>query len=264
MSNDKLLQAPYFTGDDLYVRMAMDLYKFDREFCVDGAYDPTGTFQPRKRSKTGLLAAMYGTSKWTLAQQMKITVDEAEAFLENFFTTYDDVDAFIKWTQEFVYQNEYVETMFGRKRRFPGFRRMMDERRDLERRINRLGWKNAPESLKERLRELRKNTNGVLRAAVNARIQGSAADVMKLIIAKMYELATRKGWKMLATVHDQIDLLVPDTITPDDIAEVEAIMTETVKLAVPMKCDTTLGYTWGSEIPWREWFEMKPEEKVVA
>jgi DNA polymerase-1 len=253
MSGDELLRAPYQTGDDLYIRMAMDLYGFERKYCEDGAYDPTDTFQPRKRAKTGLLASMYGTSKWTLAQQMHISVEEAEQFLETFFSTYKGVKKFIDDTHDFVYRNEYVETMFGRKRRFPGFRAMMDRRKRLER----IPYKRMTHEQREELAELRKNTNGILRASVNARIQGSAADVMKLILAEMYKLCQRKGWKIVATVHDEVNMLVPETVTPEDVEEVEKIMTQTVKLAVPMKCDTTLQRRWGEEIPWREWFKQK-------
>lgn len=259
LSGDELLRRPYQIGDDLYINMSMDLYHFEREFCEDEKYDPTGTFQPRKRAKVGLLSAIYGTSKWTLSQQMHITVDEAEAFLNNFFETYRGVKRFIDDTHNFVLQHEYVETMWGRKRRFIGLKSQMARRRQIERKP----WKHMSDAEREELRELRKNTNGMLRAAVNARIQGSAADVLKLLLVEMYALAGRKGWRPIATVHDEINMLVPESITRDDIAEIDRIMTQTIQLAVPLEADTTLGHDWGHQTKWRDWFAQK-EATVLA
>jgi DNA polymerase-1 len=257
MSGDKLLQKPYIDGDDLYIRMAMDLYGFEREYCEDGKYDPTGTFKPRSRAKTGLLASMYLTSAFTLAQQMQISKEDAEAFLENFFSTYKDVHRFIEETKAFVLRNGYVETLFKRKRRFPELAKWAEDKAKLERK------RVLTESERERLRELRKNYNGALRAACNARIQGTAADILKLIMIDMYKLCVQKGWKLVATIHDEIVMFVPDTITPQDIADVERVMTQTVKLDVPLACDTVIGPSLGEQYPWREWFEVNKQKEAV-
>jgi DNA polymerase-1 len=257
MSGDKLLQKPYLIGEDLYVQMAMDLYGFERKYCEDGAMDPTGQFYPRKRSKQGLLSAMYGTSKWTLAQQMQISVDEAEKFLQTFFSTYKGVAQFIDESKQFVLQHGYVETLFRRKRRFPELADWVAQKQKLEQK------RVLTQTEKERLRELRGWVNGALRAAVNARIQGTAADILKLIMIDMYKLCVQKGWKLVATIHDEIVMFVPDTITPQDIADVERVMTQTVKLDVPLACDTVIGPSLGEQYPWREWFEMNKQKEAV-
>jgi DNA polymerase-1 len=257
MSGDKLLQKPYQTNDDLYIRMAMDLYGFERKYCEDGAMDPTQSFYPRKRSKTGLLAAMYGTSKWTLAQQMQISVDEAEEFLQTFFSTYQGVAQFIDESKRFVLRHGYVETMYKRKRRFPELAEWAAEKQKLE------SKRALTESERERLKQLRGWYNGALRAAVNARIQGTAADILKLIMIDMYKLCQQKGWKLAATIHDEIVMFVPDSVTPEDVADVERVMTQTVKLAVPMRCDTVIGPSLGEQYPWQEWFGISKQKAAV-
>lgn len=237
--------------------MAMDLYHFDEKYCTDGAYDPSGQWQPRKRAKLGLLAVSYGTSKWTLAQQMRISVEDAEAFINQFYDTYKDVKRFIDETHSFVLRNGYVEMMFGRKRRFPDLAEWAEKKRRLERK------RILTETERGQLKEARKYYNGILRASVNAVIQGSASCLLKLNMIAVYKLCEKYGWKMAATIHDEVALLVPDTITPEQVLEVEHAMTKTVKLDVPLKADTVIGPSFGEQYDWREWFGMKREKEAV-
>jgi DNA polymerase-1 len=237
--------------------MAVDLYGFDEKYCGDGCYDPTGTFQPRKRAKTGLLAVCYGTSKFTLAQQMRISVDEAEAFIDQFYNTYKDVKRYIDETHAFLLRNGYVETKLGRKRRFPELAQWVEVKHRLERK------RTLTESEREQLREARKYVNGMLRAGLNFTIQGFASQIIKLLMIEMYKLCQKYGWRMAASIHDEIVLLVPDTITPEQVMEVERVMTQTVKLAVPIKADTVIGPSFGEQYPWREWFEMNKQKEAV-
>lgn len=119
ITGDEALKRPYIEGGDLYATLAANTFGFDMEYCLDGALDPTGKFEPRKRMKTGLLAVMYGTSMYTLSNQLEITQKEANKFIEDFYEAYPTVKKWIDEIHQEVKQNEYVETLYGRKRRFP-------------------------------------------------------------------------------------------------------------------------------------------------
>ena len=69
-------------------------------------------------------------------------------------------------------------------------------------------------------------------------------------MVRLYELCKRKGWHLLATIHDEVLLYVPVDVDPDDLRELEKVMTQTVKLRVPSKTDIEAGYKWGVAMAW--------------
>lgn len=266
MSGDKHFQDPYINGGDLYSSLASKTLKLDLEYCLDGVYDPTHTFKPRKRMKTGLLATMYGTSNYTLSKQLGISVDEAEQFIEDFLDTYPDTRDFIQSIKDFVDENEYVETYIGRKRRFPNHKKIAQHYKEVCREIKRkLGYipkniwaeKKLPRNLKVSFWKWAKDYNRVLRQAVNAVIQGSSADYIKIVMLRVntYLKTLGEDYKLLGTVHDEILIEVPDTITPEIIAELDKIMTNIEWFKFPVKTDTVAMYKWGVEIPVNDWLE---------
>ncbi len=250
ISKDLQLREPYIKGQDLYSTLAARVFKLPKEQCGDGS-------KYRKMMKVGLLAVMYGTSMFTLAKQLGITVQEAEQFIEDFFDTYPDVAKFIAGVHSFVKKYEYVETMFGRKRRFPGHQERAIKYDKLAAEIKRrLGvdklpsniWrfkKELPYKLKREFQDIKGDVERVRRMAVNAIIQGSAADIMKLALINVCNLAIEKEWKILATVHDEVLLYVPKDITLQEVELIEAAMTGATELAVPMKVDIMITSRWG-------------------
>jgi DNA polymerase-1 len=278
MSNDSEFQKPYLTGGDLYTSLAERVFKLDHEYCVDGAYDPTHTFKPRKRMKTGLLAVMYGTSMFTLSQQLEITVEEAEQFIEDFFATYPECATYIQGIKDFVDKNGYVTTNQGRKRRFP-------EHKDVARRYKAVAPKIAqlcggkipsniwsdeyktviPYKLKKEYWAVAKTYQRVHRQAVNAVIQGSSADYIKLVMLRVNEYLKTLGpeYKLIATIHDEILMEVPTDITADIIAELDRIMTNIEWFHFPVKTDTVVFKTWGGEeVPAKDF--LAEREKYLA
>lgn len=262
ISGDEHLREPYILGRDLYSTLASKVFKLPIEECGDGT-------KWRKMMKVGLLAVMYGTSMYTLAKQLKITVEEAEEFINDFFDEYPKVGAWIKSIHESVKKNEYVETMFGRKRRFPGHREkaiIYDKKADEIRRI--LGTEKLPTNiwddkykkilpyrLKREFQNVKGSVERVRRMAVNAIIQGSSADIMKMALIEVDRLAQNKGWGVFATVHDEILLYVNKDVTESDIQELEQAMTGVVELEVPLKVDVMFTDRWGdSEINKAEFF----------
>lgn len=270
MSGDKQFQEPYLTKKDLYVSLARKVFNLEEKYCVDGAYDPTHTFKPRKRMKTGLLAVMYGTSTYTLSQQLDIPIEEAEKFIEDFLETYPTAKAYIQSIKDFVDKNEYVETYLGRKRRFPGHKQVATKYHAVCKKIKqKLGYipsniwaeKKLSRSLKQEYWEVAKAYSRVTRQAVNAVIQGSSADYIKLVMQRVNDYLKSLGeeYKLIGTIHDEILLEVPDTVAPEVIAELDRIMTNIEWFKFPVKTDTVVMYKWGEEIPVAQWMENREE-----
>ncbi len=258
MSGDKHLMHPYMVGEDLYSTLASQVFKVPIEKCRDGS-------KYRKMMKTGLLAVMYGTSMWTLSVQLGITVEEAEQFIEDFYIAYPDVEAFIHATWEFVKTNEFVQTMYGRKRRFPGHRQDAIAYDKVVSQICAITgtkkvplnfWKidDIPYKLKRQFQDIKKKVERVRRMAVNARIQGTAADIMKRAMINLHEYVTSKGWYTAGTVHDEALLQVSRSITREEITEIENCMIRAASLDVPLKVDVELMERWGEGIKPEKWF----------
>lgn len=264
ITGDEDLRKPYKEGYDLYSTLAAKTFKKPIEECGDGS-------KYRKMMKTGLLAVMYGTSMFTLAKQLEISVQEAEQFIDDFYEAYPKVGEWIKSIHQFVKENEYVETLYGRKRRFPNHKKDAERYDDLAFEICRLlGTKKVPHNLwdekyktvlpyplKRKFQNVKGRVERVRRQAVNAIIQGSAADIMKRAMLNLVALAEKykdDGWKVLATVHDEALLEVPDNVTKEQTAEIEAAMTSSASLEVPLKVDVAFMREWGNEIKKDAWF----------
>lgn len=255
VTGDEELQRPYLEGYDLYSTLASRVFKVPIEQCGDGS-------KYRSMMKTGLLAVMYGTSMWTLSKQLKISVEEAEQFIEDFFTAYPKVRAWIESVHEFVKENEYVQCAFGRKRRFPKHRQQAIIYDDCKQQMlkllgrdklpqdfwNRKKYPQLPYPLKKKFQSVKGSVERVRRQAVNHLIQGGAATIMKIAMLRMSEFLNKHDWDMIATVHDELLTETSIEITHDQIIEMERCMSESVKLSVPLKCDVEAMVTWGNGI----------------
>lgn len=231
MTQEPTLIKAYAEGKDVYATMASEVYGKPYEECGDGTFE-------RKAMKVGVLSCMYGTGAPTLAQQLGISVTEAEQFIEDFFKRLpkvrkwiDDVKAFCK-ANGFVWMDKQQ-----RKRRLP----------DATRKIK--AWvTDRGESKRSVLRALRQGPNAV--------IQGTSAIQTKVTLVKLHELCKRKGWRLWATVHDEVLVLVPDTISREDVAEFESVMVNSYRFGnVPNKTDIELMTVWGEGLSVDEYFK---------
>lgn len=270
ITGDEDLRRPYREGFDLYTTLASKTLNLPIEQCVDGATDDKGR-EPRVMMKTGLLAVMYGTSMFTLSKQLKIPIEEAEQFIEDFYEAYPEVKKWTESVHQLVKEQEYVETMYGRKRRFPNHKKDAIVYDELKAEIlDRLGTDKLPSRiwdkqykdvlpypLKRRFQNVKGRVERVRRQAVNAIIQGSAADIMKIAMLRLNEVCEKYGdsdWKMLGTVHDEALLEVPASITLEQTEEIEQAMIGSASLEIPLKVDVAFMYEWGDEIKKDEWF----------
>lgn len=213
----------YMNGKDLYAASAAETFNKPIEECGDGS-------KYRKMMKFGVLSVMYGTGERTLAGQLGISEEEARAFINTFYEKNKRVKAWIESNVAAVRKDGFVTMMGGRKRRLP-------EAKSHDK------WL--------RLKAERQSTNAI--------IQGSAAIQTKITMIKLHELCLRKGWKMLFSIHDEVAVLAPDTITREDVKEFENVMLDSFKLCVPNKTDIVIEKRWTDGNSIDEWFNKQGE-----
>lgn len=226
-SGEPYLTEIYQSGRDFYSTAAAKLFDVSIEECGDGS-------KYRKMMKTGLLAVMYGTSPPTLAKQLGITRTEAEKFIDDFYAEYTDVKRFMDGLVKHARKHGYIRMLFGRKRRVPDIKA-------------REFWKKSRAE----------------RQVKNSFVQGSAAIQTKKTMIAVGALCRRKGWQIAFSIHDEIGVYAPETITREDVQEFEDVMLNTVRLNVPNKVDVELSRRWGEGYTVDEWFAKQNESEAV-
>ena len=186
----------------------------------------------RKTMKVVMLAVMYGMGPGALATSLKISMDEAKQFLKDFFETYPAIKQWIDRTQTYAKKNGFVWIGEGkRKRRLPDAKR-------------KTRGQYVPE------------VSRALRQGPNAEIQGESAIQTKTTLIRLHAVCKRMGWKLWATVHDEILVLMPEDATMDDIREFERVMIESYAFGeVPNGTDIEMGTRWGELVPPSVWFK---------
>jgi DNA polymerase-1 len=173
----------------------------------------------RSVAKTINFATVYGSSAFGISSRTEMTPGEAQIFLDQYFETYPAIRTYIAETIRLAAEQGYVETLLGRKRFFPDLKN-------------------------ERLPHNRRQ--GLERAAINAPIQGTAADIMKLAMIHLHQRLNEDGYRtrMLLQVHDELVLETPDDEVEAAAALVRAVMESAYTLKVPLKVDVEVGSNW--------------------
>jgi DNA polymerase I len=224
-SGEPYLTEIYRTGQDFYSAAAAKLFKKSIEECGDGS-------KYRKMMKTGVLAVMYGTGETTLAKQLGITVPEAKKFIADFYKEYTQVKAFMDGLVTYCKKHGFIRMLYGRKRRVKEINsRQFWEKSRAERQIK------------------------------NSFVQGSAAIQTKKTMIEIGKLCERKGWKVAFSIHDEIGVYAPETITIEEVKEFEEVMLNTVRLNVPNKTDIEISRRWGEGVSVDDWFKQKEESE---
>lgn len=269
---DNSMRQIFVDGTDLYTSMAMMTFGLDESYCVDKAYDPTGTFKPRAMMKTGQLAVSYDQSPASFAKKMNVTADVATMFFENFDRTFPSFKTMVADTRRFMQLEGYVETLYGRKRRFPDYKSVAAEQSRNEQRLIRLyterkqlrGRSSLSPRGQQRLITLQDEIDilaekrGLIgyweRAAFNARIQGTGADILKMNGNRNARISKKRGWELNASIHDETKNSIPnDQLTPATIELIDDIMTKTCELSVPLVTDIVIEPRWMQEFAPSEW-----------
>ena len=175
------------------------------------------TADQRRIAKTANFGIMYGISSFGLAQRLRIGRKEAQKIIDDYFAGFPSIQSFIEDTKEAARETGYVETLFGRRRYIPE-----------------INSKNAT------IRALAE------RNAVNAPIQGTSADIIKLAMIAVDNEMSKQGLKskMVLQIHDE---LVFDTL-PEEVETLKKIVVEkmenVVKLSVPLTVECDYGNNW--------------------
>jgi DNA polymerase-1 len=171
----------------------------------------------RRKAKAVNFAIIYGTTVYGLAQQIGGTEKEAQEIIKAFYLSYPEVGAYLNATIKDAETKGYVTTMFGRRRYLREVNDPNYARREAAR-----------------------------RAALNAPVQGSAADLIKIAMVKIEEYLVAQGSKaqMVLQIHDELLFKVPDEELSDLVPALSDIMTGCVELPVKLTVEAGIGKTW--------------------
>ena len=208
LSCDTHLIEAFRKGQDVHAMTAAKIF---------GISPDEVTSDQRRIAKTANFGIMYGISSFGLAQRLKIGRAEAKKIIEDYFANFPAISSFIEDTLAVTRENGYVETIFGRRRYLPD--------------IN--------------------SKNGTVRSlaernAVNAPIQGTAADIIKLAMINVDRRIAKEGLKsrMILQIHDE---LVFDAVA-DEVEKLEAIVKEEMenvtRLSIPLTVECNHGKNW--------------------
>lgn len=174
------------------------------------------TFEQRRSAKAINFGLIYGMSAFGLAKQLDVDRSSAAAYMEQYFERYPGVKAYMENTRKQAEETGYVETIFGRRLYLPDIR------------AKHIGRKRAAE-----------------RTAINAPMQGTAADIIKKAMIALHEkLGVQDDIKMLLQVHDELVFEVKQEKVEEAKAIIKDCMENTVKLSVPLVVDIGVGNNW--------------------
>jgi DNA polymerase-1 len=178
----------------------------------------------RGRAKTINFSILYGISRWGLAGRMGTTADEAQALIDRYFERFPGINRYIAETLEHVRETGFTQTLFGRKTHFTN-----------------IGSK------------IQAERQGAERAAINAPIQGTSADIIKRAMVRMTPAlvsAGLPGVRMLLTVHDELVFELPERDVEAATGVIREVMAGAaaplVKLDVPLDVEIGTGKSWGA------------------
>jgi DNA polymerase I len=175
----------------------------------------------RRRAKAINFGIIYGISAFGLANQLSISREEAGEYIRTYFKRFPGIKDYMEATKKFAHQNGYVETIFGRRCNFP--------------RIN------SPNASEKAFLE---------RAAINAPIQGSAADIIRRAMVRMMPALQESNLsaRMLLQVHDELIFECPESEIDKTLPLVQKVMTQApepaLKLSVPLQVDARAAKNW--------------------
>lgn len=294
MSDDPHMLQAYLEGKDLYATIASKIYKMPydecKEFRADGTVNPDGKAR-RTSVKPVLLGLMYGRGVPSIAEQMKISTQEAQKIIDDFYAEFPKVKEFVDFAQTFARDYGFVETAWGRKRRLPDMQLppieikpciksysdnfdpfafdatelipqddyVPDEvYRKYYTLLNRARGRQQQQKVKElaeqegyTIKDNRGFIEDAKRQCVNSIIQGSAADMTKLTMIKIFndEELNKLGYKLIIPVHDEVLGICPRENAKAVRDRLEYIMVHIVdgKFKIPMKCDIEVTERWYGE-----------------
>ncbi len=208
ISNDENMRKAFVSGADIHARTASQVF---------GVPIEEVTSSMRSGAKAVNFGIVYGIGEFSLAQDLKISMKEAKRYIEDYLRTYPSIKKYMIDIVEEGKTKGYVKTLLNRRRYIP------------------------------ELKASNKITQGFgERIAMNAPVQGTAADIIKIAMVNVYRRLKKEGLKskLILQVHDELIV----EAEPDEIELAKTILLEemenAVELSVPLKVDCNIGKTW--------------------
>lgn len=209
ISGDEALVSAFLSGEDVHRATAAKIHRIPTEQV---------TAEMRRQAKTANFGIIYGISTFGLAERLSIPRADAKRLIDGYFASYPGVEAYMKRVVEEAREAGYVQTIMGRRRYLPDI----------------------------------KSSNAVVRSyaernAINAPLQGSAADIIKLAMIRIDEAIRSRGLasRLILQVHDELNFNVP----PHELEEMKQLVHECMTgaistLSVPLEVEMGVGKSW--------------------
>lgn len=208
LSNDASLQSAFAEGLDIHSATAAEVWGLALE-------DVTSDI--RNNAKAINFGLIYGMSAFGLAKQLGITRYQAQDYIDTYFERYPGVKTYMETTRELAHEQGYVETLFGRRLYLPEI--------------------NSRNGMRRQAAE---------RTAINAPMQGTAADIIKRAMITVDQWLRESGLpaRMVMQVHDELVFEVEEAAVDTLVAEITQQMQSAAELAVPLVVDVGIGDNW--------------------
>ncbi|OUR67539.1 DNA polymerase I [Bermanella sp. 47_1433_sub80_T6] len=208
LSKDKGLLDAFSQGKDIHRATAAEIMSVD---------EADVTVEQRRHAKAVNFGLIYGMSAFGLAKQIDVGRKEAQAYINTYFERYPGVREYMDKTRELAAKQGYVETLYGRRLYLPEI--------------------NSKNGMRRQAAE---------RTAINAPMQGTAADIIKKAMINMYQWIQDEASdvKMILQVHDELIFEVPVAKLEAVQAKIKEIMENAVQLDVPLVVDAGVGNNW--------------------
>ena len=208
LSGDKGLVDAFKHGKDIHRATAAEIMGVD---------EADVTSEQRRHAKAVNFGLIYGMSAFGLARQIDVGRKEAQEYIDIYFARYPGVKEYMERTRELAAKQGYVETLFGRRLHLPEI--------------------NSRNGMRRQAAE---------RTAINAPMQGTAADIIKRAMIKMHEWieAEAPDVRMIMQVHDELIFEVPESKVDSVCEQIQAVMESAAELDVPLLVDVGRGLNW--------------------
>ncbi len=208
MSGDENMKEAFLSGADIHTRTAAQVFGLPEEFV-----DPN----MRRAAKAVNFGIIYGIGAFSLSKDINCSVAEADRYIKNYLGTYPEIDRFMKETVENAERDGYVTTLFGRRRYLP--------------------------ELKASNRNLKAFGK---RAAMNAPIQGTAADIIKIAMIRVYRRLREEKLdaRLILQVHDELIVEAAEGCREQAAKVLSEEMERAVSMAVPLTAEVGVGKSW--------------------
>ena len=208
MCGDENMRETFLSGTDIHTRTAAQVFGVPEDFV-----DP----DMRRAAKAINFGIIYGIGAFSLSKDINVSVAEADRYIKAYLANFPSVDKFMKDTVDAAVAKGYVTTLFGRRRYIP------------------------------ELKNSNKNLQAFgKRAAMNAPVQGTAADIIKIAMVKVYERLKNEGLdaRLILQVHDELIVEASCDCADEAGRILREEMQNAVQLSVPLTADVGRGESW--------------------